>query len=252
MDNFRIESNCDGSVNTDKLKEFINNYNKDVSYIFLATLGSTITSSIDDVKSIKSIFNELNKESYIHLDGALDGAFLPLVDNYQLGNYFNSVNISGHKFLGSPVPSGILIIEKKYVSKRYIEYINNDDITIGGSRNGLSPILIYHTIQSLKSEKGILEKYKSCLNKANSFLKKLNENSINAWKNDKAITIVLEHIPDIIFKKWHLPKYQNRSTLTCLPKFTEPMLMELIHDIKNHNQVYPNVSKCFNYQVESL
>ncbi|MDE4972036.1 histidine decarboxylase, partial [Francisella tularensis subsp. holarctica] len=78
---------------------------------------------------------------YIHLDGAFDGAFLPLKYDYILGEDFQSVNLSGHKFLGNPMPSGILLIQKKYISQHYVEYIDNDDMTIGGSRNGLSAVL---------------------------------------------------------------------------------------------------------------
>ena len=83
------------------------------------------------------------------------------------------------------------------------------------------------------SRKGILDKYKSCLEKANIFITKIHQNNIKAWKNEKAITIVLEDIHNNIFNKWHMPKYKNLATLTCLPKFSEEMLDNLIYDIKN-------------------
>lgn len=71
------------------------------------------------------------------------------------------MNISGHKFLGNPMPSGILLIQKKYISQNYVEYIDNDDMTIGGSRNGLSAVLLYNRILSLGSKKGLYKDIKN-------------------------------------------------------------------------------------------
>jgi len=233
--NYRIASNKKGDINLDEFKKFLDSklFKKGIAVFFVATIGSTITSSIDDFKSVKKILDEKNILNYIHLDAALDGAFLPLTENYYLGSDFDSVNISGHKFIGSPTPSGILLMDKKYISKRFIEYINNDDMTLGGSRNGLSPVLLYNNLKNMGSKQGLLKRYKLCLRKSNEFLSVLLDNDIKAWKNDKAITIVLEDIPDIIFNKWHMPKYKNLATLTCLPKFTKNMLDNLIFDINN-------------------
>lgn len=49
-----------------------------------------------------------------------------------------SVSVSGHKFIGAPVPCGVVITRQKYISAlaNNVEYLNSRDATIMGSRNG--------------------------------------------------------------------------------------------------------------------
>ena len=49
-----------------------------------------------------------------------------------------SVSVSGHKFIGAPVPCGVVITRQKYISalSHNVEYLNSRDATIMGSRNG--------------------------------------------------------------------------------------------------------------------
>ncbi|AEB28508.1 histidine decarboxylase [Francisella hispaniensis] len=248
-----IASRKNGEIDLELLESFLKeNYNKKQAYIFIATIGSTITSSIDNYKEARNIFKKYTDNFYIHLDGAFDGAFLPLKNDYILGEDFESVNISGHKFLGSPMPSGILLIQKRYISQNYIEYIDNDDMTIGGSRNGLSAVLLYNRILSLGSKKGLMQRYQECLDKSETFLTVLKNNNIKAWKNPQAITIVLEDIDKRIFDKWHMPKYKNQATITCLPKLNNEMLVELIFDIKNPNKIDFSNAKKFAEDISPL
>ncbi|MDE4980499.1 histidine decarboxylase, partial [Francisella tularensis subsp. holarctica] len=76
----------------------------------------------------------------------------------------------------------------------------------------------YNRILSLGSKKGLIPRYQECLHKSETFLTILKNNNINAWKNPQAITIVIEDIDNRIFDKWHMPKYINQATITCLPK----------------------------------
>ncbi|MDE4961640.1 histidine decarboxylase, partial [Francisella tularensis subsp. holarctica] len=80
------------------------------------------------------------------------------------------------------------LIHKKYISQNYVEYIDNDDMTIGGSRNGLSAVLLYNIILSLGSKKGLIQRYQECLDKSENYLKILKNNNIKACKNPQAIT----------------------------------------------------------------
>ena len=49
-----------------------------------------------------------------------------------------SVSVSGHKFIGAPVPCGVVITRQKYIHNlaSNVEYLNSRDATIMGSRNG--------------------------------------------------------------------------------------------------------------------
>ncbi|APC91769.1 MULTISPECIES: histidine decarboxylase [Francisella] len=248
-----IGSRSNGEIDLELLEHFLKENNKkNQAYIFVATIGSTITSSLDKHKEARNILKKYTDNFYVHLDGAFDGAFLPLKEPYIIGEDFESVNISGHKFLGGPMPSGILLIQKKYISQNYIEYIDNDDMTIGGSRNGLSAVLLYNRILSLGSKKGLTQRYQECLDKSKNFLEILKKNNIKAWKNPQAITIVLEDIDKKIFDKWHMPKYKNQATITCLPKLTKQMLLELIFDIRNPDKIDFSKAKRFAEDITPL
>ena len=229
----KISTNSIGEINYHELEY---NLDETYSYIFFATVGSTITSTIDDVTKIKQLFKARKIIHYIHADGAFDGAFLPFTNDFCKINGFDSINISGHKFIGSPMPSGITIIKQEYVKGNYIEIVSNDDITIGGSRNGLVPYLLYKRIQQIGGAKGMKNRYLQCLANAEKYFQILTDKKIKSFKLSNAITIVLSDIPKEVMKKWHAPTKGNLTTLTVLPKLDENKLDEFIKDLKDHEK----------------
>ena len=69
--------------------------------------------------------------SYIHADAALSGMILPFVDDpqpYGFDSGFDSVSVSGHKMIGAPLPCGVALTRKHYVSRvaRSIELRGRD------------------------------------------------------------------------------------------------------------------------------
>ncbi|WP_116963882.1 histidine decarboxylase [Fastidiosibacter lacustris] len=251
----RIKTDEKGNIIEDALSTTLN-LNKGKSVIFFATLGSTITSSIDHIDLFKKHADAFNIKYYIHADAAFDGSFLPFT-KYQLklGYDFDSINISGHKFIGSPIPSGIFLVNKKYLKNREIEYVKNNDLTIAGSRNGISPILLYEGIRNIGGYNGLKERYIKCLNNANEILQYAIENNINAWKNDHAITVVFDRVDDEIMKKWHAPSYKRYTTITVLPKTNFNMIKEFINDItfyKNYKKTRDNTITYYPSKVSSL
>jgi hypothetical protein len=59
----------------------------------------------------------------------------------------NSVAMSGHKFIGSPCPSGCVMSIRKYgldfVGGSSVSYISSPDTTVSGSRSGLNVMVFY-------------------------------------------------------------------------------------------------------------
>ncbi|AFJ44038.1 histidine decarboxylase [Francisella orientalis] len=229
----KIQSNEYGEIDYNALKS---NIKSEYNYIFFATIGSTITSSIDDINIVKNILEESKTSFYIHADAAFNGAFIPFTDDFHKCQNFDSINISGHKFIGLPIPCGITIINKEYISGRYIEYTSNNDVTIGGSRNGLTPYLLYKRIKELNSADGLKNRFNKCLKLAKNYQKILEENNINVFRNNNSLTLALTDIPKEIMKKWHAPTRKRLTTITALPKLTEEKLRLFIADIKNHNE----------------
>jgi len=205
--------------------------------IVIATIGNTVTSAIDDVRLIRDITDKYNVNTFIHADAAFDGMILPFIETNhtcQLTDQIDSISVSGHKIIGSPIPCGVVLIHKKYVDhfrSNSVELINNVDCSITGSRPGFSSLILWDAIAKNKRAgfKLFIEK---CLQKASEFTKVLNDNGVPAWRFDHAMTIVLDKLPVEITRKWRAPSSHNYTTLTALPKLTESMLNELIDDIK--------------------
>jgi histidine decarboxylase len=177
--------------------------------IIFANIGTTMKGAIDNLKKIKNLLKKLNiKKSYLHCDAALSGAILPFTKNNHSFNFksgADSISVSGHKFIGSPIPCGIVVAKKENISKitRMIDYIAAPDNTIMGSRNGITPIIIWYAIKNL-GIKGFQKQIKSCLDKARYAQEQLNKRGIDAWRNDLSITVVFPKPSEKIYKKWCL------------------------------------------------
>jgi histidine decarboxylase len=152
-----IKSQQNGEIDYDDLRETIAR-NRHMPPIVFANIGTTMTEAKDDIAKIKEIIHDLAiEEFYIHSDGALSGMIAPFLEdkpNFDFADGADSISISGHKFLGSPIPSGVVIAKKNYIDKisKSIEYIGSNDTTIPGSRNGLSPLIWWHALKTLGVE----------------------------------------------------------------------------------------------------
>lgn len=59
-----------------------------------------------------------------------------------------SISVSGHKFIGAPVPCGVVItrLENIEALSSDVEYLNSRDATIMGSRNGHAAVFLWYTL----------------------------------------------------------------------------------------------------------
>jgi histidine decarboxylase len=96
---------------------------------------------------------------WFHVDGALGAAYMPFVEMaYNMGKisqrgpnfdfrlpFVHSIAMSGHKWIGTPLPCGIYMTKTKYQLRPPDdpEYIGSQDTTFAGSRNGFSAMLLW-------------------------------------------------------------------------------------------------------------
>ena len=150
--NIMIRSQGNGEIDYDDLHETIR-INRDVPAIVMANIGTTMKGAIDDVAKIRGILSDLAvTKSYLHADAALSGMILPFVDDPQPFGFdagFDSVSISGHKMVGCPLPCGVALTRREYVSRiaRAIEYVGVLDTTLTGSRNALTPLMMWYAFE---------------------------------------------------------------------------------------------------------
>ncbi|WP_247656654.1 histidine decarboxylase [Maribacter sp. MMG018] len=209
--------------------------NRDKPAIVLTTFGTTMTEAKDDVSKVKRILKKLAIQNhYIHCDAALAGSYGAFIEPripFDFADGADSISISGHKFIGSPFPSGVIIAKRSLRDRiaRGISYIGSLDTTITGSRNGHSPLFLWYAIKKM-GIKGLEERYRYSLEIAEYCKNELIKIGINAWTNPGAITVVLPKVSDPIKKKWQLAT-EDITHVICMPNVTKQQIDEFIKDI---------------------
>jgi histidine decarboxylase len=113
---------------------------------------------------------------------------------------------------------------------RAVEYVGSLDSTISGSRNGFTPILLWYAIKKYGFN-GFKKTVRNCLRVADYAVKTMNESGINAWKNDRAVTVVFPKPSDKVSKKWKLAVQDDIAHIICMPQVTEGIINKVIKDI---------------------
>lgn len=236
MPSILIKSQENGEIDYDDFEKTINTH-RDRPAIIVANIGTTMKEAKDDVVRIKQILkNSAIRNHYIHSDAALSGTYMAALDlepKFDFLNGADSVAISGHKFIGSPIPCGVVIVKKNYKDRigQAVPYIGTLDTTITGSRNGHSPLFLWYAIKNLGIE-SIKQRAKNSMKLANYLLEELLKLNINAFKNDNAITVVFAKPKEEICVKWQLASEEDLSHIICMPGVTKDMIDEFINDLK--------------------
>lgn len=202
-----VESLPNGEVDYDDLLNKIARDNEKHPIIF-ANVGTTVRGAIDDIALIQQRLKAAGfkrEDYYLHADAALSGMILPFVDDpqaYSFADGIDSIGVSGHKMIGSPIPCGIVVAKKKNVDRISVEidYISAHDKTISGSRNGHTPLMMWEAVRSHSHESWV-RRIERCLNLAEYAVERFQKAGINAWRNRNSITVVFPCPSEAVWKK---------------------------------------------------
>ncbi|SDK00197.1 histidine decarboxylase [Pedobacter sp. ok626] len=229
-----IRKQENGEMDYEDLRQMVQ-MNRDKPVIILANIGTTMTEAKDDLSRIKQTLASLAvKNHYIHCDAALAGtysALLNLEPGFDFAHGCDSLAISGHKFIGSPIPCGVVLVKKNYKERigKAIPYIGTVDTTITGSRNGHSPIFMWYAIKKLGIE-GLKQRAIESLETAQYVLNRFREMGVNAWCNPSALTVVFP-APSLPLKvKWQLATEDGMSHVICMPGISRAKFDEFFAD----------------------
>ena len=221
MRHITIRSQSNGEIDYDDLLETLK-IHRDRPPIIFANIGTTMTEARDDIGRIAAMMDRMAiRERYIHSDAALAGGYAAYLEPrpaWDFADGADSVAISGHKFLGAPIPCGIVIARKHNVQRiaRTIDYIGSLDTTITGSRSGFSPLMLWYRLQQL-GESGLRERLARSLANAQYLVERLVGIGVPAWRNPNAITVVLPRVSPELQRRWQLATAGDISHVLVLP-----------------------------------
>ena len=234
-----IRSLKNGEIDYEDLENTLQ-YNRDKPAIILTNFGTTMKEAKDDVAKIKKVLkSSAIQDHYIHCDAALSGpygAFLEPRVPFDFEDGADSISISGHKFIGSPIPSGVIITKRSSKDRiaKGVAYIGSMDTTITGSRNGHSPLFLWYGIHKMGIE-GLKARYKHSEEVAEYCKNELNKIGIKAWKNRGAITVVFPKTSEKLKEKWQLAT-DDISHIICMPNITKTQIDLFIADVTKEQE----------------
>ena len=202
-----VESQADGEIDYDDLTRKVAE-DGGKHPIIIANIGTTMHGAVDDVAIIQQRLDGigLNRADYhIHADAALSGMILPFTDHPQPFHFehgVDSISVSGHKMIGSPIPCGIVITRKHHVSRitSRVDYLMADDKTISGSRNGHTPLMMWVAIRS-RTFADWRDRVTHCLNMARHVEQRFHRAGVAALRHRNSITVVFPRPSDALCRE---------------------------------------------------
>ncbi|WP_433531222.1 histidine decarboxylase [Micromonospora sp. CA-263727] len=201
--------------------------------IVVANIGTTLTEAVDDVIYIQDLLADVGvHDRYLHSDAALSGIPLALTDDppgFDLTHGADSICISGHKFLGTPMPCGVLIARHHntdHLPNAVPAYIGSPDTTITGSRNGFASLMLWLVLHEL-GRPGLRERAQYGQELAQYAHQRLQDIGWPSWRHPHALTVVLRTPPASVLSRWPLPSMDGRSHIVCMPGVSHSQVDQL-------------------------
>lgn len=238
--NIVIRSQENGEMDYEDLEQTIM-LRRDKPAIFFLNIGTTMTEAIDKIDEIKRIIKKYAiKDYYIHCDAAFLGTVAPFLDpkpKFDFAEGVDSISVSGHKFIGGPIPCGIVLVKRKHRDRiaNSISYVGTMDTTITGSRNGLTPLFIWSFIQKHGID-GLRDRVAYALELALYTETELKKLGIKAWRNPNALTVVMPKLSEALRVKHQLASEETISHVICTPGISKQQIDRLLNDIKKEQE----------------
>ena len=203
-----------GTMDIDALETLVDFFSgKGHPIVVIFNYGTTLKGACDDVKSAGERLVEVLKRNkmyertmddpidpskqvtrkgfWFHVDGALSASYMPFLEMaYKNGltdvepasafdfrlDFVSSIVTSGHKFMGTPWPTGVYLTRNKLLSStlQSINVTGSIDTTIALSRNAHSAILLWSYISTNSYDKQVKDVL-SCLYHVSYAMERLKE-----------------------------------------------------------------------------
>lgn len=239
LDAVSVRADMFDRIDYDDLRDQVNR-RRDRPAVVAATIGTTMSEAIDDVRVIRDILDRLAvRERFIHADAALAGLPLGLLDpgerpGFDFADGADTISISGHKFPGSPSPSGV-VVARRSLCQRYVpnvSYTGSPDTTIAGSRSGHAALVLWYALHH-HGIAGHQRRAQQARELAAYTHAQLHQMGWPAFRHPLAFTVVLRTPPDQVLQKgWVLAESDNGwSHLLTMPGITIDVVQDFLADM---------------------
>ena len=236
-----VPSRSDGTLNLEALTNTLVELGGQ-PFIINLTVGTTFHGAIEYPQLVLELLEKLQlNEFHIHVDAALYGpmhCWIPEAPLFDFRLPIHTLSFSGHKFLGAPIPCGIVLGFRNRVVPfaGSAEYVDSMDTTLSSSRNGLSSILLWLVIQQIGA-KGLTELANESLDAAFLLALRLEELGISAFCHEHSCIVVFPKPNKLLQKRWHLATFGDFAHVVTLPGVTTEMTEQFIEEFLESRSV---------------
>ena len=246
LPSLRVRADELGEMDYDDLAGQVQRH-RDRPVIVVANIGTAMAEAVDDVRRITAVLDDLAAQRrWVHADAALSGIPLALLDpdsrpGFDMHDGADSIIVSGHKFPGSPIPYGVVLVRASHRtgSCRSATYTGSPDTTISNSRSGLAVLCLWYTLRRFGLD-GLRERATRSRDLAAYTYGRLVEIGWPAHRHPHAFTVVLAEPSTAIARKWALATQGGQSHIVCMPGVTAEQVDALIAELRAEARPMPS------------
>ncbi|MFE0684731.1 histidine decarboxylase [Streptomyces sp. NPDC058961] len=202
----------------------------------VVTVGTTGRGAVDDLPGVDRTLAEAGvRRRHLHVDGAFGGLLAALAPHprpWAFDAGADSIAISGHKMIGSPMPCGVVLARQQDVMEIRVPgvAVGSDDDTIGGSRDALAPILLWRELRRL-GRQGLAERVRNCLLTADYATERLEACGARPTHPAGTNTVLFDAPRRSVCDRWNLLRMNGRAHLITMPHVTREHVDRLCSEI---------------------
>ncbi|MEA4863493.1 MAG: aminotransferase class V-fold PLP-dependent enzyme [Victivallaceae bacterium] len=238
-----IPADAAGRMRVDKFAEMLD---PNRPALIAVAVGGTFKGAIDDQDAIAQVLEEKKPVAcYRHLDAALFGGYLAYLDDPAARRVvdaaamkYDSIALSGHKFVGLNEPVGIFICRKnvmKALSDAPIAYLNCNMPTLSCSRSGFDALKLYWKI-AVTGREGFRRQAKHVLEMTALLREELTRRGVPTMVNRWSNTVCFPRPSEPVIHKYAIscndyPGLGSLAHVVVMQFFTPELAVRLADEI---------------------
>ncbi|GAA3251177.1 histidine decarboxylase [Dactylosporangium siamense] len=219
-----VPAGLDGVMDVAALTELVAQRPAGAAVAVVATIGTTMVEAVDNIPAIHAALDAADvadDRRWVHADAALAGIPLAMLDSADRPRFdmVDSCNISGHKYLGIPMPCGAVLLraDRCLAADETPTYTGAPDLTPAGSRSGHTPLLMLAALRGFGMT-GLRERAATCRRDAAALVELFTAADVPAWRHPLGFTVVLPAPSEQLRARWPLPPPDDGWThVICMP-----------------------------------